>query len=129
LEAGRAFGPSVLEAEDGSLRMWYSGHDGSAARILRAVRPPGRPWQRLGIAVDVGLAGVSDSYGVESPSVVPTAAGYLMAYAGSDGTDTRLHLAASADGTAWEPYGPILPADEHDAVAATHPWLLTSGPD
>ena len=107
--------------------MWYSGHDGSAGRILHAVQPAGRPWQRLGIAVDLGLSGVSDSYGVESPSVVPLADRYLMAYAGSDGTDTRLHLATSADGMAWEPLGPILPPEEHDAVAATHPWLVSSG--
>lgn len=109
--------------------MWYSGHDGSAVRVLHAIQPHGRPWQRLGIAVDLGLAGVSDSYGVESPSVVATPDGYLMAYAGSDGRETRLHLAGSADGTVWEPLGPFLPADEHDAVAATDPCLLTNGPD
>jgi predicted GH43/DUF377 family glycosyl hydrolase len=109
--------------------MWYSGHDGSVARILHAVQRPGRSWERLGTAVDLGLAGRSDSYAVESPSVVATASGYLMAYAGSDGTDTRLHLAASADGTAWKPLGTILPADEHDAVAATDPWLLKRGTD
>jgi hypothetical protein len=109
--------------------MWYSGHDGSAVRVLHAIQPVDGPWQRLGIAVDLGLAGVSDSYGVESPSVVATPDGYLMAYAGSDGTETRLHLARSADGTAWKPLGPLLPADEHDAVSANHPWLLTNGPD
>jgi predicted GH43/DUF377 family glycosyl hydrolase len=126
LEAGRAVGPSVLETDDGTLRMWYAGHDGSTSRILHAVQRPGRPWQRLGIAVDPGLTGPSDSYGVESPSVVATGDGYLMAYAGSDGVDTRLHLASSTDGAVWKPLGPFLPPEPDDAATATDPCLLTT---
>lgn len=37
LEVLRAFGPSVVEENHGTLRMWYSGHDGSTSRILGAV--------------------------------------------------------------------------------------------
>jgi predicted GH43/DUF377 family glycosyl hydrolase len=127
LEALRAFGPSVLEEEDGTLRMWYSGNDGSTSRILEAVRAPGGRWERLGISVDAGLMGESDSYGVDSPSVVAIPGGYLMAYAGSDGADTRLHLANSPDGHQWEPQGTFLERGEADAVGATHPCLLATG--
>lgn len=127
LETVRALGPSVLEADDGTLCMWYSGHDGFTSRILHAVQRPGSSWQRLGIAVDPGLTGASDSYGVESPSVAATGDGYLMAYAGSDGSDTRLHLATSADGTRWTPLGLALTPNEEDAAGATHPCLLTTG--
>jgi predicted GH43/DUF377 family glycosyl hydrolase len=128
LEVLRAFGPSVLEEPDGTLRMWYSGHDGSTSRILQAIQRPGRPWQRLGIGVEAGLAGGSDAYGVESPSVVATPGGYLMAYAGSDGADTRLHMATSDDGHVWKPLGTFMQREEQDAVGATHPCLLvTSG--
>jgi hypothetical protein len=92
LDRLRAFRPSVLEEADGTLRMWYSGHDGSTGRILEAVQQPGQHWERLGISIDAGSSGESDAYGVEAPSVVRTPVGFLMAYAGSDGADTRLHI-------------------------------------
>ncbi|HEV8681831.1 MAG TPA: hypothetical protein VGS09_03505 [Actinomycetota bacterium] len=63
----RAFRPWVLEEDDGTLRMWYGGHDGTTWRILEALKPPGGVWKRLGVAIDGGFAGDSDLYGVESP--------------------------------------------------------------
>jgi hypothetical protein len=71
LDSLRAFGPSVVEEKDGTLRMWYSGHDGASGRIVEAVQAPGEPWERVGVALDAGLAGDTDAYGVESPTVVP----------------------------------------------------------
>ena len=127
LDAQRAFGPSVLEEDDGTLRMWYSGHDGSTSRILEAVQRPDGPWTRLGVSIDAGLTGETDAYGVESPSVVRVPGGYLMAYAGSDGADTRLHLATSPDGHRWSPGGTFLERGAEDAVGATHPCLLVTG--
>ena len=127
LESVRAFGPSVVEEDDGTLRMWYSGHDGSTSRILEAVQRPGRPWERRGVSIHAGLAGESDGYGVESPSVVLTPGGYLMAYAGSDGADTRLHMAASSDGVLWESLGTFMQREQADAVGATHPCLVVTG--
>ena len=126
LESLRAFAPCVVEEEDGTLRMWYSGHDGSTSRILEAVQRPGRPWERRGVSIDVGLAGESDAYGVESPSVVFTPGGYLMVYAGSDGAETRLHMAASSDGRFWEPLGTFMQREQADAVGATHPCLVVT---
>jgi predicted GH43/DUF377 family glycosyl hydrolase len=123
----RAFGPSVLEDADGGLLMWYSGHDGSTARILAACQPCGRSWQRLGVAIDAGCAGDTDAYGVESPSVVRTVGGLLMAYAGSDGGDTRLHMATSVDGLRWSGHGTFLQRGAPDAVGATHPCLVVTG--
>ncbi len=127
LDVLRAFGPSVLEEDDGTLRMWYSGHDGSTSRILEALRRPGGAWDRLGVSVDAGLTGPSDAYGVESPSVIATPTGYLMAYAGSDGADTRLHMCASDDGHVWQPRGTFIDREAEDAVGATHPCLLVTG--
>ena len=89
--------------------MWYSGHDGTTSRILEAVQRPGRSWHRLGVAVDAGLAGDSDRYGVEASCVVRFDEGYLMVYAGFDGRHSRIHLATSADGHSWTADGPILP--------------------
>lgn len=127
LDRLRAFRPSVIEEPDGTLRMWYSGHDGSTGRILEAVQEPGRNWQRVGLSLDAGASGPSDSYGVEAPSVVCTPGGFLMAYAGSDGADTRLHMATSDDGHRWEAQGTIMQRGEPDALGATHPCLVVTG--
>ncbi len=130
--------PWVVEEQTGELRMWYSEHDGITGRIMAAVQRPGKDWEPLGVAIDAGLAGDSDQYGVESPCVVPTPGGYLMAYGGFDSEATRLHMATSADGHAWTPQGTIMQQGAEDALAASHPclvnteagwWLFFSGYD
>jgi len=123
----RASRPWVLEERDGTLRMWYSGHDGTTGRIIEAVQPVGSPWRHVGVAVDPGLIGDSDGFGVESPCVVRVPGGYLMAYGGSDGEHTRVHMAISADGHRWTGHGTIMQRGEEDALAATHPCLLITG--
>jgi predicted GH43/DUF377 family glycosyl hydrolase len=120
----RALRPWVLQEAGDTLRMWYSGHDGTTGRILAAVRRPGAAWERLGVAIDAGFAGDSDRYGVESPSVVHTPGGYLMAYAGFDGEATRLHMATSDDGQRWTAQGTILQRGPDEALGASHPCLL-----
>jgi predicted GH43/DUF377 family glycosyl hydrolase len=127
LDLLRAFRPSVLEEADGTLRMWYSGHDGSTGRILEAAQQRGQPWERVGISIDAGSSGESDAYGVEAPSVVRTPVGFLMAYAGSDGAETRLHMASSDDGHRWEAQGTFMQRGEPDAIGATHPCLVVTG--
>jgi len=116
--------PWVLEEDGGTLRMWYSGHDGTTGRILTAVQRPGEAWERLGVAIDAGFAGGSDRYGVESPCVVQTPGGYLMAYAGFDGEATRLHMATSGDGQTWTAQETIMQRGPQDALAASHPCLV-----
>jgi hypothetical protein len=37
----RALRPWVLEEADATLRMWYTGSDGTTSRILTAAQPPG----------------------------------------------------------------------------------------
>lgn len=120
----RMLRPWVLQEDGGVWRMWYSGHDGTTGRILAAVQRPGRGWEQLGIAIDAGFTGDSDLYGVESPSVVRTPGGYLMAYGGFDGEATRLHMATSQDGGAWTPQGTIMQRGPQDAVGASHPCLV-----
>lgn len=123
----RGWRPWVIEEPDGTLRMWYSGNDGTTSRILSAVRPRSGDWERQGIAFDVPFAGDSDSYGAESPCVVKTRGGYLMVYGGSDGEVTRLHMATSRDSRRWDPQGTIMQRGAEDAAIASHPCLLTTG--
>jgi len=106
----RAWRPWVLEEADGTLRMWYTASDGTTSRILTAKRPPGGGWERLGVAIDAGFAGDSDSYGAESPCVVNTPGGYLIVYGGFDGEVGRLHMATSEDSPSLE-----LSGDHHAA--------------
>jgi predicted GH43/DUF377 family glycosyl hydrolase len=122
----RALRPWVLQEAGGTLRMWYSGHDGTTGRILAAVRRPGGAWEPLGVAIDAGFAGDSDQYSVESPCVVQTAGGYLMAYAGFDGEATRLHMATSEDGRRWTAHGTIMKRGPDEALGASHPCLINT---
>ena len=123
----RAWRPWVLEADDGTIRMWYSGNDRSTPRILEAVQRSGTRWQRIGPVIEPGFAGDSDGYGVESPSVVQTPGGFFMAYGGFDSEVTRLHGATSTDGHQWSPHGPILQRGMEDLRGASHPCLLVTG--
>lgn len=123
----RQWRPWVLEDENGALRMWYAGHDGTSSRLIEAIKEPGHPWQRLGVVLDPGAAGDTDNYGVESPCVVKTPGGYLMTYAGFDGEITRLHMAASEDGHVWNVLGTFMQRGEEDALGASHPCLLIAG--
>jgi predicted GH43/DUF377 family glycosyl hydrolase len=123
----RAWQPWALEQEDGTLRLWYSGHDGTTGRILEAVQRPGEPWRRIGVAIDAGLAGDSDRYGVESPSVIQVGDGYVMAYCGFDGERSRLHLATSADGHRWTTRGTAMHPDDDDTLAGSTPCLAVRG--
>jgi hypothetical protein len=124
LDRHRAWRPSVLQGDGSALRMWYGGHDGSTARILAAEQFARYGWTRLGASIDPGFAGSTDAAGVGGPSVVHTAAGYLMAYAGSDGSTTRVHLATSVDGDTWHPEGPVLL--EKRPVIGTSPCLVAA---
>jgi predicted GH43/DUF377 family glycosyl hydrolase len=123
----RAWRPWVLGDADGTLRMWYSGSDGTTSRILAAVRPSGGVWEPLGVAIDAGFAGDTDSYGAESPCVVKTPGGYLMVYGGFDGEASRLHMATSDDSLRWDPQGTIMQRGPEDAGGANHPSLLITG--
>ncbi|HEY8544218.1 MAG TPA: hypothetical protein VIL36_04190 [Acidimicrobiales bacterium] len=122
----RSFRPSVLEEDDGTLRMWYSAHDGERGRILEAVQDGSAAmWRRVALSIDGG-----GRQGVHSPSVVRTAGGYVMAYVDAGGTSARLHLATSEDGHRWEEQGPIGALDRQGQVDdghAAHPSLVVTG--
>lgn len=126
-DSKRAWRPWVVENPDGTLRMWYCGHDGTTSRILEAGRDEGGEWRFDRVALDVGAAGDTDTYGVEAPCVVRTPGGYLMAYAGFDGEVSRIHAATSSDGHGWRAHGPVLQRGAGDERGAGDPCLLVTG--
>jgi predicted GH43/DUF377 family glycosyl hydrolase len=126
-DAVRAWRPWVIEEADGSLRMWYSGSDGTSSRILSSVRRAGGAWERDEVAIEPGFSGDDDSYAVESTCVVKIPAGYLMIYGGFDGEVTRLVAATSGDARRWVAQGTILQRGPEDARAATDPCLVITG--
>jgi predicted GH43/DUF377 family glycosyl hydrolase len=126
-EGARAWRPWVLEDRSGALHMWYAGSDGDTSRILQADRLESSRWSKRGIVIDAGFAGESDAFGVESPCVVETPGGHLMAYGGSDGELTRLHLATSGDGRTWVPQGTFMQREAEDSGGATDPCLVVTG--
>jgi len=79
------------------------------------------------VAIDAGFAGESDEYGVQSPCVVKTPGGFLMAYAGFDGEADRLHMATSSEGHEWVAHGTIMQRGDEDALGASHPCLVITG--
>jgi predicted GH43/DUF377 family glycosyl hydrolase len=107
--------------------MWYTASDGDTSRILRADHTDPSGWTKRGIVIDAGFAGDSDAFGVESPCVVRTLGGYLMAYGGSDGELTRLHLASSDDGRTWVAQGTFMQREAEDLGGATDPCLIVTG--
>ena len=107
--------------------MWYSASDGGTARILQADRLDSAGWSKRGIVIDAGFSGQNDAYGVESPCVLETPGGYLMAYGGSDGELTRLHVATSLDGEKWVPQGTFMQREAEDSGGATDPCLVMTG--
>jgi predicted GH43/DUF377 family glycosyl hydrolase len=125
LDRHRAWRPSVLQGDGRSWRMWYSGHDGSTSRVLGAEQRRDSGWVRSGVSVDAGLAGWTDSAGIDAPSVVRLPAGFVMAYVGSDGKTARVHLATSDDGRSWRPSGPFRAPDGRDATGS--PCLVAAG--
>src|SRR5579862_6374743 len=122
LDSGGAWSPCLLDDDDGTARLWYAGSDGSTTRILSARIERDGTCRRTGVAIDIGFAGGSDVFGVDAPCVVRTPAGFLMAYGGSDGPDTRLHVATSRDcHAAWRRRRhwrhPPMPGDHQSVVA------------
>ena len=124
-EAG-AWSPCLLEQEDGTARLWYAGSDGATSRILAARVGRDGTCVRTGVVIEPGFAGATDAFAVDAPCVLRTPAGYLMLYGGSDGPDTRLHVATSRDGGAWEAHGTVMQRGAEDAVGATNPSLVTT---
>jgi len=99
----RAIGANIFKLDDGRLRMYYSGYDGSHYRILSAVSEDGLAWTKEdGVRVDVG--GPDDILHASGSHVMQVPDGrYFMFYFGSSRDWSGCILSAvSSDGLTWE---------------------------
>jgi hypothetical protein len=95
--------PSVI-LDDGVYKMWYTGESYSLLgwRIFHATSPDGITWTRQGMVMDLGFAGVYDSWGLAHVCVLKEMDGtYSMWYSGYDGSNYRILHATSNDGLSW----------------------------
>jgi len=93
--------PHVVELVNGSLRMYYTGSDGSTFRILSAISTDGLAWSKeAGIRVDRG--GAYDAAFVDSAETVLLPDGRVrMYYHGNDGSRSRILSAITSNGLIW----------------------------
>jgi hypothetical protein len=130
--------PSVIEAPDGSLLMWYTGTGAEAASLPAigiASSKDGTAWQRPLSHPVLVPAQDSAELAYMDPSVVydPTSKLYLMWYTHrSFGDAASIRYAVSLDGLAWTrwPGGPVYragPTGTFDERGIEAPSLLLSG--
>ncbi|MEE9506531.1 MAG: hypothetical protein V3V98_05230, partial [Thermoplasmata archaeon] len=102
---------------DGTLRMWYSGHDGSGWRIGHAVSVDGLNWTKkaLNPMLSLGPQGSWDDYAVGAPTILKEGSIYKMWFQGvSSAALWRLKIgyAESTDGLVWSKRAtPVLTSD------------------
>ncbi len=107
-----AHSPSVLY-EGGEYKMWYTGDNGTASRILYANSTDGISWMKQGVALDLGTIGEYDDAQSLSPSVLYESGGYKMWYTGIHDSIHRILYANSTDGITWTKYGMVLEASQY----------------
>ena len=115
-------------------KMWYTGDDGSRARIGYATSPDGTEWTKHpdNPVLDLGPSGSWEDFYVHSPFVILDESSYKMWYTGSDGPSWRLGYATSPDGTEWtkHPDNPVLdlgPSGSWDDYFIDTPYVLFDG--
>src|SRR5207245_986086 len=69
--------PEVVKV-GATYRMWYGGYNGSNYRILAATSTDGTAWTKLGVSIDLGLAGSQDGYYAVMPKVAFVGGQYMM---------------------------------------------------
>ena len=120
--------PTVLF--DGTkYRMWYSGGDGSYARIGYATSADGIVWEKYpgNPVLDVGASGTWDSTYVQCPTVLFDGTMYRMWYVGLGPSLYKIGYATSADGIVWEKYpgNPVLDVGASGTWDDTYVWKST----
>ena len=118
--------PEVVKV-GATYRMWYGGYNGSNYRILAATSTDGTAWTKLGVSIDLGLAGSQDGYYAVMPKVAFVGGQYMMWYTGvsqPQPPNAAIMLATSRDGLNWTKLGVVL---DHGATGALDSFGVFGG--
>ncbi len=94
----------------GTYWMFYTGLDGTYARIFAATSPDGATWSRRGMVLDVGAPGSRDAQQATFPEVLYLGGDFVMWYTGhSNASDPgTIMRATSTNGLNWTKDGGVL---------------------
>jgi len=131
LQPGKKGGPDAYGAEDayvikenGLYRMWYTGYDGTARRILYATSPDGINWTKNGLVVLSDSKGKPEKTGTENPVIIFRGGQYELWYQCASLLNHSVERAISPDGISWKEAGEVM---LHPAVSQPHsPWTSIS---
>ncbi|MBN2365365.1 MAG: T9SS type A sorting domain-containing protein [Calditrichaeota bacterium] len=124
--------PSVI-FDGTTFNMWYTGNDGTQARIGYATSTDGSTWLKSGNPVlNLGPSGSWDDLWTCVCSVIHNGSFYEMLYSGNDNNTIRIGYATSTDGINWNKYAfnPVLdvgPSGSWEQFWVWSPCLIFKG--
>jgi predicted GH43/DUF377 family glycosyl hydrolase len=133
--------PDTVVSEGETLKMWYSGGDGSTVAIGYAESTDGVHWNKHPSPVLVGSDPPAWDEGVANPTVVFDGSVYHMLYVGSPYSvlDLRVGYAFSTDGIQWNPHrdNPVISIEGDDIYkmpvffdgSTWHGWYYSESAD
>ena len=115
---------NVIQEDDNSFSMWYSGHNGGNVKIFYATSPDGLTWTKYDNSepnpsrsdatsqagkITLGNSGRGDAGHAYMPAVIKDGSDYKMWYCGYDYFTNMVYYATSSDGVTWTKYNNIMP--------------------
>jgi len=129
-ESNYVWQPSSLQ--DGtSLKLWYSGYNGSRFQIGLATSTNGETWSKNGSNPVISRLSI-DNKDAHDPTVIKNGSSYEMWYVGSDGggaTNYSVFRATSNDGISWNSSSsPVFrPSSGWGSGGVSSPFVLKTG--
>lgn len=129
-ESNYVWQPSSL-LDGSSLKLWYSGYNGSRFQIGLATSSDGVTWSKNGSNPVVSRLSI-DNKDAHDPTVIKSGTSYEMWYVGSDGggaSNYAIYRATSNDGTSWtNSTNPVFkPSSGWGSAGPSSPFVLKIG--
>lgn len=117
---------SCVRKEGDVFKMWYTGYDGSAWRIMYATSADGVNWSNHQMVMSINIEAVHDTAHATAPCVIKDGEIYKMWYGGHDGSNYTILYSTSIDGINWNT--PVQVVDHlncvDDTIHAGNPCVL-----
>ena len=95
--------PYVINQDDGSYVMWYSGYSAANGyRILKTTSPNGTTWATPELDLDTNNEGTYDTNWVYMPWVLDDGGNNIMWYVGHDGSNSRIMRSTYWNNPVWD---------------------------